>query len=114
MITSRAMTREEMVNAYLDQIDASVRYWLSRGDSPRELAYGIVFSMLVLLDGESGLPGCDVIPHPHPDDMAHYKAAGDNWIPVGIDICDGELHSRWAQRRAKNETVDAGRRSVPT
>ena len=104
------MTREEVQSAFLNYVRARVEYWAtlpadqnrSGQDEARWRTSGVAFSILVLLDGGTGLPGFLVAPNPHPSNHAFFAAEGDNWYPennpesVAADIA-GDLHERFHQ-----------------
>lgn len=98
----RAMTPDEIRACLLRTLASIADYWgMLPNKTVRERVDGAISSMLVIIDGESGaLPRFELRPHPHPDDEAYYRAAGEDYYPCGVDITDGELHSRWAQWRS--------------
>lgn len=98
----RAFTRDEVQAKFLEYLDMMINYWLneSRKPSAREKMQGMVFSMLVLLDGEAALPGFIVTPNPHPDDETFLRNQGENWYPAGVDIA-GDLHDRFYNRNGE-------------
>ena len=112
--TPRAWTEEEMRKAYLDLIAAYCHYWADlseeEGGGTLQRLQGLAFSILVMLDGESPLPGCHVIPAPHVDDREWHIGLGENWYPQGKDIA-GPLHEYWARRR---DQVRTGPNTDPT
>jgi hypothetical protein len=52
---------------------------------------GLAFSLLVILDGGTDLPGFKLSPDPHPSDKEFNQKRGENWFPKDCDIA-GELH----------------------
>lgn len=100
--TPREMTPEECRTALLEQIAVNVRYWLHepRAATVREKLNGLAFSILVIIDGESALPGFELIPSPHEDDKEYHRENGDNWWPDDVDI-SGDLHEHWHKFEAK-------------
>ena len=53
-----------------------------------------IFSMLVLLDGGTELPGFSVTPDPHESDKEYNQEKGRNWFPDDAEIA-GCLHEEW-------------------
>jgi hypothetical protein len=99
----RAYTIDECRDMFLDQIRALADYWatVEQPDGPRttrERLDGLAFSVLVMLDGCSSLPGFQVIPAPHPSDREFCASEGENWWPDDQDI-GGGLHDQWVRRR---------------
>ena len=96
-MTPRAMTEEEVRNAFLEQVRAMVRYWASNSVDDKSVERrldGLAFSILVILDGGSALPGFTVTPNPHESDKSFHIAEGENWWPDDCDIA-GSLHERF-------------------
>lgn len=93
--TPRAFTRKEMQDAFIDLLRGYVEYWLTepRVTGVRDKLEGLAFSMLVILDGGTPLPGFNLIPAPHSSDAAYHYSQGKNWW-VPTDIA-GELHEVW-------------------
>jgi hypothetical protein len=121
----REYTNDEVREMFLEQCKACVRYWRSteipsdiiKSNIERgvdEITYrmeGVLFSLLVLLDGGSGMPGFIVCPSPHHSDKEYCKEEGEDWFPQApddpqIDHTDiaGGLHEHLHQ--AKTSTVD--------
>jgi hypothetical protein len=99
----RQYTEDEIRDQFLDQCRAYVTYWHDLpGKTKREAMEGLVFSLLVILDGETGLPGFVVAPAPHESDEAYHKQEGTNWYPAaptgGVDIA-GCLHELFYPRQ---------------
>lgn len=92
----RESTREEIQAEYLKYAAAMVIYWLNEDRRPTALEKmnGLVFSLLVMIDGESSMPSCKVIPHSTQESQAYRKHDGENWYPQGVDIA-GNLHEIW-------------------
>jgi hypothetical protein len=78
----RAYTPEEARDLLLEVFTASATYWANLPDkTPKERCDGVVFSVLVALDGCSmDLPAFDLIVSSHPDDPEYHKALGENWF----------------------------------
>jgi len=80
----RQYTTNEVAEKFLGYIQHLVDYWdkEERAPTAREKLHGLAFSILVALDGDMMiLPKFIVLPDPHPDDKAHYRAQGVNWYP---------------------------------
>lgn len=93
----RVMTKEEVRDKFLNAVKNCVNYWMRIDDKTlEERMTGAVFSILVIIDGESELPGFELSPFPHPSDKKFYKDRGENWYPHDIDIA-GELHHRFIE-----------------
>lgn len=105
----RAWTVEEMREKFLDQIRVNLDYWLTtdlgrpefrkalqdQGEA-RYRMEGLVFSILVLIDGGTGaMPAIDLIPSPHPSDEEFHRNEGSNWWPSGVVINECQLHDLW-------------------
>lgn len=80
---SRQHTQEEIREKFLAHLAALPAYWAAvEGKTTEEKLEGLLFSVLVVLDGGSGdLPAFEVIPSPHPTDEAFHKDEGSNWWP---------------------------------
>lgn len=94
----REYTTNEVRKQFLELVWTCVDYWgRLPGKTPRERLEGLAFSMLVILDGATDLPGFIVAPCPHPDDKEFHKDEDENWFPenhessVNCDIAGG-LH----------------------
>ena len=97
-MTSRAFTKEEIVVQFVHHCGNIANNWIELPNrSIRERVNGAIFSVLVMLDGESStLPGFTVTPRPHQDDRAFNESNGQPWYPVDVDIAGG-LHSSLAR-----------------
>jgi len=99
----RAHTADECRERLLRHLDGLVRYMLNESRQPTA-AHKLdllVFSILSMIDGCSGeMPAFRLTPSPHPDDQQYWEDHGENWWPEDLsNLSDGELHSRWAQRK---------------
>ena len=94
----RAKTKQEMQKEFLDHLHANATYWANLPDrTPQERCDGVIFSILVTLDGGSmALPAMDVSFHPHPNDKEFLKSQGEDWYEPNIIINnDCQLHELW-------------------
>ena len=90
------MTVDDARKTLLQQLDSNVSFWANQKDATlNEKLRGIVFSFLVIIDGESVLPPFELIPDSHKDDEEQWP---------NVDISDGELHSRWARTEYRDYT----------
>ena len=99
---SRAYTAKEMRERFLEQARILAGYWAGlRDKTPQEVADGVAFSILNVIDGTSaGLPAMDLVLSPHPDDKAYHEAEGENWPEPGQVINAGcLLHELYYQAR---------------
>ncbi len=93
----RQYTEDEIRGKFLRQCWDYIDYWEKQpGKTKREAMEGLVFSLLVILDGGTmNLPGFVVAPNPHETDKAYLRDRGENWYPTapkgGVDIA-GCLH----------------------
>ena len=93
---SKPITKEQTREDFLKQIKSIVWYWASSNVhdvTMMERCEGVAFSILVMLDGGSGLPAFDVIVRPHPDDQSFHEAEGEDYYVDGMVINDDcQLH----------------------
>jgi hypothetical protein len=82
-----------------------------RIDEITYLLEGLLFSILVCLDGGSHLPGFAVIPAPHESDKDFLQSEGENWFPpwskadpLSNDIAGG-LHEHMHQAIADHDPL---------
>ena len=83
-------------------MDAMIDFWISEKNRPsiRDKMNGLIFSVFVMIDGESILPGFKLIPSPHPDDKDYLTKVGENYYPNDLDIA-GDLHHSWSRWNKK-------------
>ena len=94
----------------LGYIRSMVNYWcttdLTRPEFASEIRRigetrwrmdGLIHSVLVMLDGGSGLPAFSIAPDPHPSDEDYHRSEGDNWWPRGVVLNECQLHEIWAR-----------------
>ena len=92
---SRAFTRDEMRDKFIDQCRDIARYWANTTGTPEERCMGVVHSILTLIDGcSSGFPcALTLTCEPHPDDKAFHQAEDENWVEPETAInADDMLH----------------------
>jgi hypothetical protein len=91
---ARAKTAEELQDDFMAQCRILVHYWDTVKDVPqRERLSGLLHSVLVMIDGQSGGWECalDLVCRPHPDDKAYHIDEGSNWIEDGTILNDTDL-----------------------
>jgi hypothetical protein len=108
-------TKEEMQQMFIDKMHSTADYWSALPVDPGETmttaiqrrVSGVVFSVLVVLDGGSAdLPGFSVIPQPHETDKDYQIAEGERyWSPALEDSVNendlaGGLHELYSKERA--------------
>ena len=86
MKTPREKTVDEIRDEFLAHVRSLVTYWnkLDGKDSPRtqkERLEGLAFSIMVLLDGGTMLPGFIVAPCPHESDKEYKISQGEDYYP---------------------------------
>ncbi len=99
MTEPRELTTDEVRENFLNQVVTVINYWATVGSEEdiRGRLSGLAHSILVILDGGSGLPGFIVAPSPHPASKSFFQKEGENWYPenhqstVAGDIAGG-LH----------------------
>lgn len=98
---SRAKTVEEVREEFLSICRGTADYWAKvEGRTVEEKCHGVVFSLLVLLDGHTcGFPAVDLYPAPHPDDKEYAKKNGDNWYDPKKKFNDCYLHDMYYKER---------------
>lgn len=107
-------TQKQVQEMFLNHCKDLVDYWANiKRDNVKELLQGLLFSILVTLDGEDGtLPAFELIPAPHPDAKEYHEDKGeDYWPPLPKDFGEREdivtvhgesaLHEVYSQRRNK-------------
>ena len=82
---SRAKTEKETKMEILEYIRNMKDYWKNLPSlSLEERLHGLVFSVLVMLDGESSLPAMDIVMSPNPNALT--KSDNTNDFNSGIYI----------------------------
>jgi hypothetical protein len=96
---TKAYTKEEMRQRFLNQCKSIARFWSKVEDkTPREMCDGVVFSMLNIIDGMSGgFPAAiNLVMQPHPDDKDFCISEGEDWVEAGQVINDDVmLHEQY-------------------
>jgi hypothetical protein len=100
---SREYTKDEVREMFLSKIWNTIHYWdktQTENPTQKDRLEGLAFSILVLLDGGTELPGFIVAPLPHESDKEFLIDKGENYYPenhnsnVKCDIAGG-LHELW-------------------
>jgi hypothetical protein len=104
----RELTETEVRDNFLELCYGYIRFWEELPEkSLHERMAGVVFSILVMLDGESAdLPSFIVAPFPHPDDKEYNRLHGENWYPQNLEQninCNiaGGLHEYFCMMKNK-------------
>ena len=95
-------TVDECREIFLEILESHMEFIIHEDRRPtaREKLDLMIFTFLGILDGNTiGLPAFEVRPIPHESDKEYSQRQGESWWPSGIDIFDGEMHSRWANRK---------------
>lgn len=99
---AREYTEDEVRNQFLDHVKVMVDYWENNvgHKTTKERLEGLAFSILVAIDGGSGLPSFILAPRPHEDDKQYNVDNEENYYPenhnsdVKCDIAGG-LHENF-------------------
>lgn len=99
MHTAKEITRDEARYLFMKHMTMLIRYWTkeSRAETTQERLEGLMHSILVTLDGNSGgMPGFYLIPSTHEGDKKYAIEKGHDYYPhveeiPGYDI-GGALH----------------------
>ncbi len=95
------ITKDQAVDNFLEHIRALIWYYEREDRLPtsKEKLEGLAFSILVAFDGESDMPGMDIVMRPHPDDKDFRIEYGEDWYEDGMVInSDIEMHERWHKK----------------
>lgn len=93
MSEPREKTEEEVVTELLEHMQVIARFWNRSDGSTEEKLDGLLFSMLVMIDGGSaGICGFSLTPSFHPDDPEFLKGEGEDWYPTCPINDDVQLH----------------------
>ncbi len=88
---SKAKTKEEVRNEFIEYIKGIGQFWLkeSRAKTIKEKMEGFLFSIYNLFDGTSiDMPAFDIIVRPHPDDKQYHIENEENYYEDGMCIND--------------------------
>lgn len=96
-----AYTPEEVRDMYLDHMRGLVDYWHkeSRRETERERMEGLVFSILVMLDGAASLPSVNLCLSPHPTDKEYLTSIGEKHFESDMIINNCQLHELWFNKK---------------
>lgn len=98
MSKPRMLTTDEVRERFLDHVRTLAAYWNDvPNQTTRDKLDGLAFSIMVLLDGGTGLPGFKVTPNPHAADKEYHRREGSNWFPNDCDIA-GCLHDMYHKK----------------
>jgi len=103
-MTSRAHTKEEMLEMMMQHLESQPDYWNNVKEyTTLEKLEGMLFSILVMFDGGTMvLPALDIVPHPHPSDKKYHIDEDENyWDEVVIN--DTSLHDLYCARKKKRK-----------
>ncbi|KKN46557.1 hypothetical protein LCGC14_0671510 [marine sediment metagenome] len=90
---SKAKTAGEVREKFLDYVRNLTVYWEKVSNkSSFEKLQGLAFSIMVLIDGGTMMPGFDIVCRPHPDDEEYHKDQGTDWYPDGVVINKCQMH----------------------
>lgn len=96
-----AFPAEQLRDDFLANARGLARYWSELPDkTPLERTEGLLFSVLVMIDGGSGGFPCalDLVARPHPDDKAYHQAEGEPWVEDGTVLnASDQLHELLAR-----------------
>lgn len=100
---AKEITLKEARKKFLEALEADAEYWMSlarEGKSMKEIVRGVIFSILVIFDGEHGhLPSMDVVVRPHPSDKEYHIDEDTDYYKDGMvlnDVVEDYLHHEWA------------------
>lgn len=110
----RAKTVNEIRKDVLNHVYDTIDNWEHVDATVRQKLEGVAFSILSMLDGESGcLPQFLVALDPTSTDQKYYKLRGENWYPSneGVEVkgnIAGDLHNKFCppKRRKPLEGTD--------
>lgn len=120
MMVSRAYTKEEIREQFLEHIKELIKYWARLPNkSLEDVGEGVAFSILNIFDGTTmNLPAFDITVRPHPDDKGYNVARNENWYKDGTvindfgdylhhDLCKGKDNSTAEKKELVSaETID--------
>jgi hypothetical protein len=88
---TESYTKEEMREMFLAQCKAVAFHWSrAENQTPREMCDGVVFSVLNIIDGMSGVfpAAISLMMEPHPDDKEYCISCDEKWVERGQIIND--------------------------
>jgi hypothetical protein len=86
---SEPISKENSISMVLDYIRMIASFWATQPNTDKhEVAEGVAFSILVLLDGCTNMPAFDLVLRPHPDDELFCKENNMDWFVDGMVIND--------------------------
>ena len=97
-ISSRAYTKEEVQDIFLENVINLVNYWENNpsAESTKDKLEGLAFSILSILDGEcNDMPGFSVKACSCSEDIDFAKENEENYFPLESDDIAGTLHERF-------------------
>ena len=96
---SRAKTKQEVADDFLNNIDRIVDYWSNvKNQTNKEKCDGVAFSILVLIDGGNSMPSIDLTIQPHKDDKKYHIENNENYYEPNMIFNEMELHSYYYKR----------------
>ena len=83
MAYTRRLTVDEVREKFLRKVWSYIHYWkTTKLDNPDQCRVeGLAFSILVILDGGTELPGFTLAANPHPEDKEYHQKEDENWYP---------------------------------
>jgi len=102
-MNSRAKTKEEIREEFLNHIRSLKKYWMTLPNKTlEERIDGLIFSILCIFDGSTNLPAFNISCFPHHSDKQYCKDNDENWYPpdliINNDCC---LHEMWYMKKIK-------------
>lgn len=90
----KAYMKDEVQEKFLEAILDNIEYWTENSGGReetkgqvREALKGFAFSMMVTMDGYSGLPKFILAPDPHEDDKEFHIKNGERYFPENDSEC---------------------------
>ena len=108
MKNPRKYTEEEVRDTLMRRIKSCAKEWASYPDkTPQEIADGVAFSILAILDGcSTGCPGFYLYAAVHEDDEKYHKDRGENWIEPETSLASFHLHDHYHAAEPEEETEE--------
>lgn len=97
---SRAYTREEVREKFLNAVRDMANYWAKQITSKEDVANGVAFSILGIMDGcNLEIPPMDLVVRSNASDKEYSIKNGENWYEDGMVINgDVSLHDIYYTR----------------